>query len=369
MKNVSKTQTNVLHLVEYLYLGGIERLLEQLAQQSIKDPKSKLHFFTYESETVDGIGKSIVEMGFPVFYCKKKPGTDFSLVKKLVQAVKENKIDVIHTHDFGPIEYALLVKLFVPRVRLIHTQHTIIHFLRNWKYRWFFQFASYFFHTVICVSMHVRKEIVRRCLLVRRDNLKVISNGVDTSKFAFSKQLPQNDGVLRMVSVARISYEKNMEYLLRTAEILKDRGVSFELHHAGTGKPEAVARIKNIIEQKKLHDVVILHGYTDNVNPILNMADVFVTSSITEGHPVALLEAMARGKVCFCSDIPPHREISSYVLNYFALDKEAELADLLENFVIHSDEFNDQRIMAREEIEKRFSLNYMVSNYEQQYMQ
>jgi hypothetical protein len=157
---------NVLHLVEYLYLGGIERLLEQLASKT--GDKANIYFFSYETEKLGGIGKQIQDKGFPVFTYKKKPGRDWQLIKELIRVIKENNIEVIHTHDFGPIEYAVLLKMRFPKLRLVHTQHTIINFIRHRKYTLFFQFASFFYYRIIAVSSFVKETILKHCQIMNR---------------------------------------------------------------------------------------------------------------------------------------------------------------------------------------------------------
>ena len=165
MSKANKSQ-HVLHLVEYLYLGGIERLLEQISNFSEND--SKLSFLSYESEKLEGIGKKIEDKGFPVYIYKKKQGRDWQLVREILKIIKKENITVIHTHDFGPMEYALMVKILRPYIKLIHTQHTIHHFIVNMKYRYFFQFASHFYKNVNCVSHFVKNIIKEKCLFVTR---------------------------------------------------------------------------------------------------------------------------------------------------------------------------------------------------------
>jgi len=53
-------------------------------------------------------------------------------------------------------------------------------------------------------------------------------------------------------------------------------------------------------------------GFVDNVADYLRAADIFVSASLTEGCPNAVMEAMACGLPVILSDIPPHREILSF---------------------------------------------------------
>jgi glycosyltransferase involved in cell wall biosynthesis len=53
-------------------------------------------------------------------------------------------------------------------------------------------------------------------------------------------------------------------------------------------------------------------GFVENVEDYLGAADVFVSASLTEGCPNAVMEAMACGLPVVLSDIPPHREILAF---------------------------------------------------------
>jgi glycosyltransferase involved in cell wall biosynthesis len=59
-----------------------------------------------------------------------------------------------------------------------------------------------------------------------------------------------------------------------------------------------------------LHRVHFL-GRRDDVAKIVNSLDIYVFSSLHEGLPIALIEAMLAKKPCVLSDIPPHLEVSS----------------------------------------------------------
>lgn len=355
---------NVLHLVEILYIGGIERLLEQLALHTSKE--TKLHFFTYETPVLGGIGKAIQDQGFPVFTYKKSAGRDWNLVKELIRVVKDNKIDVIHTHDFGPTEYAVILKMRFPKLRLVHTQHTMHHFIIKPQYRYFFQFASYFYHQIIGVSDFVKSSIVENCPLVKLSVLCVIPNGVDTEKFKPTPMPPADQ--LRLVSVARISHEKNLAYLFNTCRLLKEAQIPFIFHHAGTSKTaEPREKLEQYVTEHGLQDQVFMHGFTNNTMEVLTQGEFFISSSLREGHPVAVLEAMATEKVCLCSDIAPHRETSHGVLDLYSLSDETALFERLKKIYIEKPNLQDRKKLAREIIIQEYSLKKMVDSYVESY--
>lgn len=357
---------NVLHLVEYLYLGGIERLLQQLAANN--ENKTNLHFFSYETTTLDGIGREIKDAGFPVFTYKKKEGRDWALVKKIIDVVKENKIEVIHTHDFGPMEYAVILKLRFPRIKLIHTQHTIFNLTRSPKYLFFFQAASFFYKKIIGVSSFVNDTIKGYCPLIRENHLVVISNGVDVENFKPENEIKKEE-LLRLVSVSRISPEKNLDYLINTCILLKKSSIPFVFHHAGVGKTSSqLNELRNKIREHNLESEIILHGFTNDVKKILEMGDIFVSASHTEGHPVAVLEAMATEKLCMCSNIPSHKELGDSLI-LFDQKNEKDLFVILKEVMDKKNVLknNERKKMGREKVLAHYSIDKMVKNYAELY--
>ncbi|PIP96683.1 MAG: hypothetical protein COW00_15060 [Bdellovibrio sp. CG12_big_fil_rev_8_21_14_0_65_39_13] len=362
---MAMSRPKILHLVEYLYLGGIERLLQQLALHS--GDKAELSFFTYETTQLNGIGLEIKDQGHQVYTFKKSAGTDLKLLKKLIEVIKKDKIEVIHTHDFGPIEYAFLLKLRFPRLKLVHTQHTIHHFVNKLKYTIFFQIASYFYTRIISVSQYVEDSIRAKCPMINKSVLAVIPNGVDTD--VFIPTFEKNDSpVLRLVSIARISYEKNLQYILKTCLMLKKAGIAFEWHHAGTAKnPDMVREIENFVLENGLSKEIHLYGFVSDAKSILDKGDLFLSSSLTEGHPVSVLEAMSCQKLCFCSDIPAHKELGSEGVVFFNHKEPDALFELLSQYAKGELKLDKVKETSRMLIESKFSMNKMVENYVNEY--
>ncbi|MCB0416056.1 MAG: glycosyltransferase family 4 protein [Bdellovibrionaceae bacterium] len=351
----------VLHLVEHLYQGGIERLLEQLAKHSPKERYS-LYFYAYQTEKLQGIGQKLQGHGTPVFCYNKPKGYDFKLLRELVHTVRHNNIQVIHTHDFGPMEYAIALKARFPGLRLIHTHHTLHDFLRYPKYVFFFQFASLFYSQIVGVSDYVTEELKSHCPIARR-KLRTIYNGLDFAAFEPSVGRAElRPGRLRLVNVSRISAEKNLIHLLRTCAALKAEGVDFELHHAGSGSAEEELRLKQFVENNGLGSQVFFHGFQEDVKGLLANGDIFVSPSFTEGHPVAVLEAMAAGLLCLCSDIPAHRLLSNDGILFFELNGE-DLLNKLREISKQPATYAALPARAQHNVRSSFSMERMIQEY------
>jgi glycosyltransferase involved in cell wall biosynthesis len=109
----------------------------------------------------------------------------------------------------------------------------------------------------------------------------------------------------RVVSVTRLAPEKGAEQLIRACAVLKDYGISdWRLQLVGDG-PD-LAALKNLCAQLQVEQQVEFRGYVPwgpkLVDEILQ-SDLFVLSSLTEGLPRAVLEAMAAGRPCIATRV------------------------------------------------------------------
>lgn len=350
----------VLHLVEYLYQGGIERLLEQVARHTPRETAS-LCFFAYQVPAKDaGIARELEASGVPLYTYDKRAGYDLKLLAELIRVVEFHGIEAIHTHDYGPMEYAVALKLRFPRLQLVHTHHSVHYFLRFKRYIALFQLYSQFYSKIICVSDYVREQLASHCPLSRR-KLCTIYNGVDLEAFAAPEPL-KVQSPLRLVSVSRISPEKNLRHTLKALSRLRDAGIDFVFHHAGSGDPAEEKKIAKLIERHELKDKVHFHGFLADVRPLLAKGDIFISSSLTEGHPVAVLEAMAGGKLCLVSDIPAHRLLSNEALVFFPLRGNA-LFERLRAIARSPKDYIAVAEKARAEVSEKFSLARMLQAY------
>lgn len=352
----------VLHIVEYLYQGGIERLLQQIATHTPEAP-ARLCFYAYQVDSKSGMAGELEKTGVPLYLYNKGGGYDFNLLKALIAVVEKHDIQTIHTHDFGPMEYAVALKLRFPRLKLIHTHHSLHYFLRFPRYIRFFQLFSLFYSKIICVSDHVKDTLGARCPL-SRGKLVTIPNGVALE--TFSDQTGPLSNPLRLVNVSRVSPEKNLIKTLEACRELKNAGINFVFHHAGSGDPEEESKLRDFVAVNQLEGNVHFHGFLSDVRKVLALGDIFVSTSLTEGHPVAVLEAMASGKLCVVSDIPPHRQISSDALVFFQLEG-SDLFQKLKTVAESPAVYEVLREKAKEEVAQKFSMERMIASYLKMY--
>jgi glycosyltransferase involved in cell wall biosynthesis len=139
------------------------------------------------------------------------------------------------------------------------------------------------------------------------ERIHLIPNGVDVRQFAPDGRRERRPR--RILYVGRLSEEKNLSTLVRAAATLRGR-VESELVMVGSGP----LRARLLAEAAAAGIRAELPGVVDHrlVPEWLGGADVFVLPSFTEGHPKALIEAMAAGLACVASDCAGNRALLTH---------------------------------------------------------
>ncbi|RPH28144.1 colanic acid biosynthesis glycosyltransferase WcaL [Buttiauxella warmboldiae] len=195
------------------------------------------------------------------------------------------------------------------------------------------------------------------------EKISVSRMGVDMERFSL-RAVKAPAKTLEIISVARLTEKKGLHVAIDACLLLKERGVKFHYHILGIGPWET--RLRTLIEQYQLDDVVLMPGFKPNheVKAMLDKADLFLLPSVTgedgdmEGIPVALMEAMAVG-------IPVLSTVHSGIPELIDAGRSgwlvpendaAALADSLETFGnIDASELKPMLMHAREKVEREFN--------------
>lgn len=234
--------------------------------------------------------------------------------------------------------------------------------LNNFLQKWVFSEAD----IVNAVSSPVMEEIK---LLAPRAHVIVKSMGVDEDLFypvddaKFQLGIANDSKVL--LFVGRFSEKKGVEYLLEAAEMLKQEINDFQILLIGKGNLEE--KIRKIIEEKKLWDVVNILGMVENSKlPIYySAADLLIVPSVAdvggqEGLPVTIMEGLLCGKKIVTTKVGGIMELSGLKSISFSEQKNGK--NLVEVICKALENKNISMAESREE-GMRFSLNRVASDF------
>lgn len=149
----------------------------------------------------------------------------------------------------------------------------------------------------ITVSEYNRDYILERFPDVDPRKIVVSRLGVDAVERTTPANPERKQDSLHLLAVGRLHAVKDHAFLLRACAELMAGRVSFFCHIAGDG-PER-RRLESLIKKWGLQERVMLLGHIARTRlpTLYEAADVVVLTSRSEGIPVVLMEAMARGKI------------------------------------------------------------------------
>jgi len=167
------------------------------------------------------------------------------------------------------------------------------------KNHWWYKWTVRTFCDGIITNTHTIKKEYESFLPVDSDFIKVIFNGVEELKedgdsFDFSPWISSvEEKPVIVLSTGRLAHQKGFRYLIEAAAYVIRENPNVYFFLAGKGKLEN--SLKQQIKRLGIDRNFILLGFVEDVSSLLRGADIFVMTSLYEGMPNSVLEAMAYG--------------------------------------------------------------------------
>ncbi|MBV8201929.1 MAG: glycosyltransferase [Acidobacteria bacterium] len=301
----------VAHCIHGLGLGGAQEVIRQIVAGRRGD-------FTYYVYTCEG-GNLLARLeaaGATVRVLPRRlPKLDPGWVMRLARAMRADGIEVVHTHLFGDSLHGYLAAQAaggVPVVMTLHSELGLSTRLQQAGYRWLLARAA---QVVACgdsVCASYRGWRTARPMRTVTNGIAApslppcLSLGVAAGAAVLARlraELGLPAGALALATVGRLVPLKGHRFLIEAlAAALPSMPGPVRLVVLGDGPLAAELRAR--AAAAGLGEQVIFAGFRDDVARLLPALDVLVFSSVSEGLPMALLEAMAAGRCIVASDLP-----------------------------------------------------------------
>lgn len=156
---------------------------------------------------------------------------------------------------------------------------------------------------IICYTYEEKRNLIRNG--ITGSKIEVIHNGIDINLFSPGKKEPRN----QILWVGRYTPGKSVEYLIRAFEIVNEKFPNTKLVMIGDGPLKK--SIEKMIRIKNLQNNVIMKNNISNLEIYQEYqhSKIFALSSIEEGVPRTILEALSCEVPVVCSDLPQLRGI------------------------------------------------------------
>jgi len=296
---------NILFVITKLELGGAQKQLLTLISHLDKE-KFRPFLFTAqegllmpEACLIPGLAiKKSRWLGRPVNITR-----DMLALIEIFCFIKKNNIDIVHTHSSKAGILGRCAGRLAKAKLVFHTVHGwSFHDYQNKLERTIFtcleKLCAKFTDKIIVVSDHDKQKGLNN-RIGHASQYVTIRYGVDYAEFnSKSETIRQELGIgardLVVGMVACFKPQKSPQDLIRLACLARERfpGLKFILVGDGILRGE----IEKLINRFDLRDNLVLSGWRRDIPKILSAIDVFVLTSLWEGLPISVLEAMAAAK-------------------------------------------------------------------------
>tara|TARA_B100001093_G_scaffold232666_1_gene223057 strand:- start:415 stop:1512 length:1098 start_codon:yes stop_codon:yes gene_type:complete len=286
--------------------GPVNVLLNIISNMNFS--KFDIHIITLNPEKQNSIINDFSKLSLTIHQLNLKEKCLFPPVIAYTKAIKKISPDIVHSHCLR----SLMLNFIFSRDRSVHTVH-IYPGIQTIKKKGFLlgsilAFLNKLFTKAIKYPVACSKSIAN--MFSESDNfeMKYIQNGVNNEiiknvqKNQLKLELGLDQGKTYFVTAGRFSPEKNFQFLIESFNKLNKQNVGLIILGEGA--------LFNELENLK-NDNIIFTGFVDDIKAYLNASDYYVSSSITEGLPMSVLEALSVGLPLLLSNIPSHIEILS----------------------------------------------------------
>ncbi len=261
-----------------------------------------------EGSSLDGEAQKIKDCRtylIPELLHPIQPVWDFLALQRITEILKSEKVDLVHTHSS---KAGILGRWAAKRAGVPH----IIHTVHGWGfyegqffpvrrlYQALERWAAKFTDILITVSGE-NKNTGLKAGIGREEQYRVIHSGIDPKRYTLSRPAALKArkllGSARRPAVLVLSNFKSQKSpldVVRVAGLLVKEMPDVLFLWAGDG--ELRGEVENLIRENKLENNFKLLGWREDVAELLAASDVLLLTSLYEGLPRVVLQAMAAGK-------------------------------------------------------------------------
>lgn len=370
-----KRPLRILHLVSSGGFFGAERVILNLASRQNNSAviswvgainnKHNPHLEIIQESQNTGLKTAIFD---------SRSQADLKTVSSVKKFLKENDIDILHTHNYKSNIIGFLATRLT-RVKWAVTLHGWIS--SDSKLRWYETLDRFFLKfadKIFCVSLNNYDMLLNKG--INKNSLEVIANGIDLKQFSSAgadQNLRKSLGIdahqIVITIVGRLGEEKGHKVLFKALSLIHPQYPDFKCLVVGDGP-----LMKNLQEQANALNLsrhIIFTGNRKDVADIYKVCDILVNASFTEGLPMTILEAMASRLAVIATKVGGVPQLIQHEKNGLLLDPNDPeiLAEALIQLIKDPQKRQQLAQEAYNSVVTSFSDQIMSDKYEENYYQ
>lgn len=223
-------------------------------------------------------------------------------IRRLLRMIQP---DLVHGHYATNYGFLAALSGFQPLVQTVHGSDILVDSVGTWEKRWFVRRALKRARHITAPAEHMTRRM--EAMGIPRERVLILQYGVDTTQFAPSDESTARQAY-QVVSTRIFDWKYNVDQLVHAAPELRSRVPDVEIILAGDGPDRDT--LQELARTLKVDSVVHFIGRVspESMPALLQSATVYVSTSVTDGSSLSLLEAMASGAFPVVTDIPANRE-------------------------------------------------------------
>ncbi len=302
---------NVLQFIGSFHQGGSERQAVQLTKLLHADGTFKVFAATLNKEGI--LLKELEDSGFtdiPEFKLTSFFNLHFlKQIRSCAKFIKENKIDIVHTHDFYTNVFGILAAKYAGvSVKIASKRETSG--MRSASQK---RIEKFIFGVADAIT--VNAAAVESYLLnqgIPASKIKITYNGLDLERLKPKEtnrekiceilNLPKDKDIKFITIVANLRHEvKNQEMILRAAKLLKNDFPNARFVFAGEGDRKIL--LENLAKDLKVSPNTHFIGRCSIIPELLSISEICVLTSVAEGFSNSILEYMSAAKPVVATNV------------------------------------------------------------------
>lgn len=282
-------------------------------------------------------------------------------------------IDILHTYLFGFHFFAGLPAR-LSGVPVVLSSRREVPLWQRLRHRWVENLGNLFVDGVTCCSEAVRTWTLQK-ESIQPKKVFTIYNGVDIERFTQASRASMireelgipKDAVL-IGTVANFAFEKGYPCLLEAAERILRSDPNVWFLFVGSGPLEK--EIKEQVQRLSGSERMVITGSRSDIPDLIGAMDIFVLSSVIEGFPNVLLEALAMSRPVVATRVGGVPElIDSGEDGILVPPKDGEaLAEAIGFLLRNPQKARALGIRGAEKVRRSFTLERMIDQYESFYL-
>jgi glycosyltransferase involved in cell wall biosynthesis len=296
----------IAHLIETDGPGGAERMVADLATELQRAGAQTLVVLPADRE--GWLSRQLADSGVAIEYFRLDRPLSFAFARWLTSVFRRHRVAIAHSHEFTMAVYGgwAAWRARIPHTITMHGNH---YYAKRLRRRLALRASVSLGSRMVAVSEELRRHLGRD-LWLATSRINTIPNGVRPAHVANSTlreelRLAPEDRVL--LAIGNLYPVKGHRYAVEALALLRERDPKLHLLIAGRGELDDALRKQ--AEALGVVDRLHLLGLRSDIPNLLAAADVFVLPSLSEGLPLALLEAMFAGRPIVASDVGEIRNV------------------------------------------------------------